>query len=110
MMIKTVQNGNLKGKRIVSRLVGPDNTCSYKGIGFVVGDNIMVWNKQNTPKNAQIASILQSLCVEGTNSRFAEKVEIQPSTFCMRCNRKLTTPESIEMGIGPECRNKGMNF
>ena len=25
------------------------------------------------------------------------------STRCMVCNRKLTTPESVERGIGPEC-------
>jgi len=25
---------------------------------------------------------------------------------CVRCNRKLTHPESIRLGIGPECRTK----
>jgi len=25
---------------------------------------------------------------------------------CVRCNRKLTHPESIRLGIGPECRSK----
>ena len=26
---------------------------------------------------------------------------------CGRCGRKLTVPESIEAGIGPECAGKG---
>jgi len=108
LKIHTVRQGKLKGKRIVSRLVGPDNVNSYKGFGFVVGDMIMVWRKQHNEKNAKLASILQSLMVEGEKSRFADKVDMKLSKKCMRCNRELTTPESIEMGIGPICMEKGM--
>jgi hypothetical protein len=107
LKINTVQQGRLKGKRIVSRLVGTDNENSYKGFAFVVGDMIMVWRKQHNAKNAKIASILQSLMVEGEKSRFAELVDMKLSKKCMRCNRKLTTPESIEEGIGPICRDLG---
>jgi len=108
LKIATAKYGKLKGKRIVSKLVGSDNENSFKGFGFVVGDMIMVWRSQHSPKNAQIASILQSLMVEGNDSRFADKVEMKLSKRCMRCNRKLTTPESIEEGIGPICRDLGM--
>jgi hypothetical protein len=30
---------------------------------------------------------------------------VQLSKRCLRCNRTLTTPESLERGIGPECAN-----
>ena len=31
-------------------------------------------------------------------------LDFLPSAKCCRCGRKLTTPESIADGIGPECR------
>ena len=36
--------------------------------------------------------------------RFADRLEFLFEGRCRRCNRKLTNPESIESGIGPECR------
>ena len=107
LKIHTAKQGKLKGKRIVSKLIGSDNVNSYKGFAFVDGDMIMAWRSQHNPKNAQIASILQSIMVEGDNSRFANKVSMKLSKRCMRCNRTLTTPESIEMGIGPICLELG---
>ena len=69
---------------------------------------ITVWRTQHNPKNAKVASILQSLMVEGNSSRFADKVDMKLSKRCMRCNRTLTTPQSIEEGIGPICSELGM--
>lgn len=34
------------------------------------------------------------------------QVEFLPSGQCCCCGRKLTTPESIALGIGPECARK----
>ena len=108
LMIKTVQNGKLKGKRILSQLVGSDNVNSYKGFAFVnANDTIKVWHKASTPKLEQVSEIVRSLMVDGEDSRFNEAVEMKLSRKCMRCNRKLTTPESIEEGIGPICREFG---
>jgi hypothetical protein len=32
--------------------------------------------------------------------------EVYHEGRCGRCNRKLTVPESIETGLGPECASK----
>ena len=32
--------------------------------------------------------------------------ELLVSRHCLRCNRVLTTPESIESGVGPECAKR----
>jgi len=107
LKIHTALKGGLKGKRIVSKLIGPDNTSSYKGFAFVNdNDGIIVWNNQRTQKNWQVVKILRSLSIEGKSSRYYDKVEMVLSKRCMRCNRKLTTPESLELGIGPFCKGK----
>jgi len=111
LKIHTVQEGNLKGKRIVSKLVGRDNENSYEGFGFIHKETgIDVWRNKRNPKNWQILKILRSLIINGERSRWYGKVELKLSKRCLRCNRKLTTPQSIEDGIGPECIKKGMAF
>lgn len=103
--IHTVRKGKLEGKRLVSRLVGPNNQFSYQGIGFV-NDNgtVKLWNRFNNQKYKQMMNILFSLINNGDDSRFANRVNLKLSKRCIRCNRTLTTPQSIELGIGPECQ------
>ena len=111
LKIHTVQKGNLKGKRIVSKLVGRDNENSYESFGFIHKETgIDVWRNKRNHKNWQILKILRSLIINGERSRWYGKVELKLSKRCLRCNRKLTTPQSIEDGIGPECIRKGMAF
>ena len=107
--IATVKKGNLKGKRIMSQLVGSDNENSYQGFAFInENDTIHIWRSKATDKRRKIAEIVRSLMLEGDASRYADKVEMKLSKRCMRCNRKLTTPQSIEDGIGPICIGLGM--
>lgn len=42
-------------------------------------------------------------CVVETKHMFPDKLEIWHEGRCGKCNRKLTVPESIASGIGPEC-------
>ncbi len=111
LRIHTVQKGNLKGKRIVSKLVGPDNNTSYQGFAFVTEkDKIVVWTKYRNDKNWKIVNILRNSIVYGQGNKYADKVEMRLSKLCVRCNRKLTTPQSLADGIGPICLQKGMLF
>ena len=41
-----------------------------------------------------------------TKARIPEHLEIFHEGRCCACGRKLTTPESILSGIGPECAKK----
>ena len=108
LKISTVKNGKLEGKRIVSQLVGSDNVNSYQGFAFVnEDDTIKVWRSKHTDKRQQIAVIVRSLMLYGDQSQFANKVDMKLSKLCMRCNRKLTTPQSIADGIGPICIDLG---
>ena len=107
--ISTVRRGELEGKRIISLLTGPDNNSNYSGFGFVEHDGkIIVWRKKR--ENKMFLWIAQCITAFFTgNAELYENLglKIHIEKRCMRCNRRLTTPESIELGIGPECRDKG---
>jgi hypothetical protein len=42
-------------------------------------------------------------CVGQADTHTENVYEILTSTFCLRCGRELTEPESIERGLGPHC-------
>jgi len=87
------------GRRIVSQLAGPDNTHDYRSFGFVRDDGtIMVWKKKRGGNYEIYARML-----EHPEIFEAKGAVYHFSTVCRRCNRTLTTPESIESGIGPIC-------
>lgn len=92
---------------IVKILTGPDNTSSYTYLG-------MLWDESETPVALTQASKLNKESIPYRVFVFAQKVlsnhkklpegySILPSGRCFRCNRKLTTPESIKANYGPEC-------
>jgi len=62
MKIHTVKDGDLKGKRIISKLIGPDNTTSFQGIAFLnKKDTYSLWKKHRTIQNGSIISILLAM-------------------------------------------------
>jgi hypothetical protein len=97
------------GSRIVSLLTGADNESDYTGFGFVLPNKVVVWRKKRSSVAGQLsdfeiyASMLWVLASNGDASRWSRKYCLHLSSTCIRCNRKLTTPESIIAGIGPEC-------
>jgi hypothetical protein len=96
--IKTAKKGNLAGKRILSMLIGPDNTNDYLGIGFVDESGIKIWNKHKNTLFEKTANCLLRIEELGLISQF--------STKCRICNKELTDPISISTGIGPICGSR----
>lgn len=94
------------GRRIVELLTGPDNTSDYRGFAFVDNSGtVYVWRSKrgdgrDRSEFEKFASILNH------SNHYAEKhgLEFSFSRRCIRCNRLLTDPESIALGIGPVCR------
>lgn len=102
--IRSIRNGNLQGKRIVELLTGPDNTSDYRAFGFVDDDGkVTVFKKHRGTDFEKMANILNN------SDRFQESHGLiyQFAVKCRRCNRDLTDPESITLGIGPVCRKGG---
>lgn len=96
----------------VNLLTGPDNDSDYTYLGMLkaeTGELIL------TRKSAFAASTFPVRLVHRTFARVwaNEQDVIVQAGFklhhegrCGRCNRLLTTPESCERGIGPECHRK----
>jgi hypothetical protein len=87
------------GRRLVSLLVGPDNQADYRSFGYVDGDRVVLWKKHR--ESDFFAWIATALANPG---HFSDTAEFMTDARCVRCNRPLTDPDSIRLGIGPTCR------
>ncbi len=105
-------------RHFVRLLTGPDNGCDYKYLGLLI-DGVRLefkLNRQNWGADAAAALVwmlekisddcLQPLCAAQAN--FDAQAEFWHEGRCSRCGRALTTPESIAVGIGPKCLERGM--
>lgn len=96
------QQPNAPKTYFVKLLVGADNNNSYTYIG-VIRNNKFKWTAKSSvgadaPSILGIGFVLDSL-VTGSMRGF----QIWHSFKCGRCGRKLTVPDSIATGFGPEC-------
>jgi Family of unknown function (DUF6011) len=102
-------NGQWRETWFVSLLSGPDNRADYQYVG-----KLDSFTGQTTP-TAKSAFKADSFPVRLLNRVMAR---VWPGDFaafeqfgyrirhegkCGRCGRRLTTPESVELGIGPDC-------
>lgn len=100
------------GRRVVSLLTGSqnDDPACYTSFGFVDEVGIHVFRQKQTsgPGWFKFADLLWTLALDGAFSRWADKgFRIHLEGHCLKCNRVLTTPESIRRGIGPVCAEGG---
>lgn len=92
------------GQRLLGMLIGPDRTTDFEPFAFVEPDGFRVWKRfrggrENPSKHEEYAQIVW-WCLTGETP---DGYELQASKRCLVCNRELTTPESLERGIGPLC-------
>lgn len=90
----------------INLLTGPQNTSNFTYMGIYNPDSLKVvltkkskFNYESTPVKVLVWAIRQV----AFNKELPEGYKIQHEGRCCRCGRTLTTPESIEKGIGPEC-------
>ena len=103
------------GKRIVALLTGPNNEEDYTPFAFCFENGVVCWGKKRA-ENGQpwtpfqwYADMLNVLLVSDYQSRKGmtyEKYDVLFEKRCRVCNRTLTTPESVETGIGPVCAGR----
>lgn len=86
----------------VKLLNGPDNTNSFVYIG-IIRNNQLVWTSKsrvaiNAPSFIGFKFVLNAL-IENNMHGF----EVWHEGRCGRCGKKLTVPESVATGFGPNC-------
>lgn len=101
-----------KSTYFVSLLMGSDNANDYQYIGLL---------KQQADGSYKFSASAKSRAKPGSPSfdafdyiwnaiefgaHFPSRVEFWHEGSCCICGRKLTVPESVANGIGPECKGK----
>jgi hypothetical protein len=97
-------NGRVYHK--VALLTGPDNETSYTYLGRVIPNtgSFILTDKSKLPLDSLPCRVAAFAfrCVWGTQS-LPDGYQIRHEGKCGCCGRTLTTPESLDRGIGPEC-------
>lgn len=90
----------------VSLMNGPDNESSYSYLGTIRNGVYQHGRKARIAPTASSAIAMQWFWNHISANNLPLAVECWHEGRCGRCNRKLTVPESIERGIGPECATR----
>lgn len=94
------------GAREAQYLVGSNNDADYMTFARFEGDRVQMFHRfRQDGKLAHALAVLSNTDADAQNeARLAYALE---SGRCARCNRTLTVPASIAMGLGPDCAAKG---
>ena len=91
----------------VSVLNGQNNSTDYKFLGTIFDQKMYRHgNKSTIRKEAQSNQAFDWIWKRLQNGNLPAKVKIFHEGRCARCGTRLTVPESIESGFGPECVKK----
>jgi hypothetical protein len=94
----------------VGLLTGPDNREDYKYMGRIARG--IYWHGRKVPRAGDIGREAPSALAFDyvwralARGEMPAQCEIWHEGKCGRCGRKLTVPESIASGFGPECIGK----
>jgi hypothetical protein len=101
----------LRNHFFVDLLTGPDNTNDFTYIGTLEnfpfgGPTFRTTQASRMGLGSKPALGLNYLLAHLRHGRLPEDMIVRHEGRCGRCARVLTTPESIQRGIGPECWTK----
>ncbi len=91
----------------VSLLTGTDNENNYTFFGTIFNKKEFRHGKKSTIKPESKGVIAFNWVFKNILSdTIHDKITFYHEGCCCKCGRKLTHPESIETGIGPECAKR----
>lgn len=99
-------NGRYPETWFVALLTGPDNNTDYTYLGMLnpVGGTVsLTRNSRFDDRSVPVRVIRWALNIVWNKQSFPDGYGIRHEGKCGRCGRRLTVPESIDSGIGPEC-------
>jgi hypothetical protein len=98
--IKRAKDSNLF---FVSVLTGPD---VYTYIGTCLEGDFKHGKKSQISEDAQSVKVFDYVLTKLKINTLPDFVEVWHEGFCGKCGKRLTVPNSIEIGIGPDCIKK----
>ena len=93
----------------VSLMTGPDNESNFTYMGVVspLDGHVKLTAKSRVTNEAKSVKVAQwALNKVWTNGELPEGYNIRHAGKCGCCGRKLTNPDSLTNGIGPECAKR----
>lgn len=100
------RQGSPMSMYFVAVLSGPDNTSNYTYMGIIdKHDRFILTRKSKVKEDAVSFKTFSWLHACWKAQHMPANIEVYHEGKCGRCGRKLTVPESIESGFGPECAN-----
>lgn len=100
--VRKSEDGNAT---FVSVLAGPNNENDYRYMGLLIGDTMQVKPTRKSSfacESVPVRSINYVLAHVNAGQMPPHAI-VRHEGRCGACNRKLTTPESLDRGIGPDC-------
>lgn len=95
----------------VKVLSGPDNHRDYEMIGMLFkGEKYVHWNKSRFNRDCPSEVAFVWLMARLIQDNLPDSVQVFHHGYCGRCGRLLTTPESIQRGLGPTCAGRSLLF
>lgn len=106
-----IKNSDNKSCRFVSVLTGQDNSNSYEYLGHILVRSNVFFPGKNSRINRDAPSMkaFEWAWRFISSNQMPKDVEIWHEGCCGRCGRRLTVPESIASGFGPECAGRMAN-
>lgn len=109
--IKKSDQPNSKVAFFVALMNGPDNENSFQYLGCIYNDQAGLryahGKKSRITEQATSSIVFKWFWQKVINQKkFSPDLEIWHCGICGRCGRKLTVPESVARGIGPDCATK----
>lgn len=89
---------------LVDLMTGSDNVTDFTFLGTLRGENVIVSPKSRVAgEKAVLAQKILNWTIAHAQKDDLRTVRVLHEGKCGRCGRKLTVPESIDTGLGPEC-------
>jgi hypothetical protein len=95
-------DGGRKTPHFVSVLTGANNESDYTYIGFIRNSSQFIYGGSKAKAGKDALSVRAFTWFWGRIGN-PSPIEVYHEGRCGRCGRKLTVPESIVTGYGPEC-------
>ena len=84
-------------------MTGSNNDSDFTYIGFIKNDTFIYGNKSRISNEAIGVKAFTSVHNLFEKGIFHKDLAFFHEGCCGRCGMKLTTPESVQRGFGPEC-------